>query len=146
MSASNGHTKEEDDKSELLLQKLVELSKTVCTKYPSDVDYRYFCSYPEFNDESNSLSNNILTTLNKLCQFVNPNGNDTVDLLSERNEYLRWQTISDSADHCIEQVDLCLDQIKEQNINQSLNSLEKHNYNQQNSYKQSRLFVVMYTV
>ena len=130
----------EQDKTQILISKLVKLVKTTDEKYPSGTDYRYFNSYPSFNQQSDDLSKNVLNLLNKLCQFVHPNRN-AIDLSSESNEYLRWQTISDSADHCIEQVDVCLDQIKEQHNNQSLGNNNNHNISP--SHKaQNRLFAV----
>eukprot|EP01084_Bolivina_argentea_P049418 90893_1 len=143
MSESKQTDEAETDKTQLIISKLVRLSSTTTDKYPSGTDYRYFCSYPSFTEQSNNLSNNVLTLLNKLCNFASPNTNQ-IDLLSENNEYLRWQTISDSADHCMEQVDICLDQIKEETNNPSLSNNNNHNYNNSNSssskHKQNKLF------
>ena len=127
------------DKTQILISKLVKLVKTTDDKYPSGTDYRYFNSYPSFRQQSDDLSKNVLTLLSKLCQFVHPNNNNAMNLSSESNEFIRWQTISDSADHCIEQVDVCLDQIKEQQNNQSLGN---HNQSSSTSKQQNRLFAV----
>eukprot|EP01083_Nonionella_stella_P036112 98542_1 len=128
-------TENKEDRTQEVISKLVKICKTANDKYPSGTDYRYFCSYPSFNEQSNNLSKNVLQMLNKLCNFVNPNDNQ-IDLLSENNEYLRWQTISDSADHCIEKVDLSLDNIREQNNHQTLHngtaSKATHSSNKQN--------------
>ena len=146
MADTQNEEESDIDQTQILISKLARFTKTANDKYPSGTDYSYFTSYPKFNEQSNKLSGDILNLLNKLCNFVNPNDKE-IKLTSERNEYLRWQIISDSADHCIEKVDTCLDRVREQNMNQSLNNNHNGHYNNNNkinssSNKQNRLFAV----
>lgn len=143
-ATDNKDDESEIDETQILISRLAKFCKTANDKYPSGTDHSYFSSYPKFNEQSNELSNDILNLLDKVCNFTNSN-NRTIRIASEKNEYLRWQTISDSADHCIEQVDTNLDKVREQNMNQSLNNgnihYNNHN-NKQSSNKQNRLFAV----
>ena len=149
MSVSKNKDNElEIDETQILIPKLAKFCKTANDKYPLGTDHSYFSSYPTFNEQSNKLSNKILNLLEKVCNFTNPN-NAEIRISSESNEYLRWQTISDSADYCIEQVDTNLDKVREQNMNQSLNN-SNNQYNNHNnkrassSNKQNRLFSVKF--
>ena len=132
------------DLTQELIAKSVKLSKTAQNKYPSGSDHRFFSSYPAFNEQSKALSEDVLSTLNKLCNHLTPS--DAKINLSDNGDYEKWQIISDAADHCIEMVDGAVDAIKQQHDNISLQSngiMSSHSpHSAASSIKSNRLFSV----
>lgn len=144
MALSNGNIGR--DLTQQLIAKSVKLSKTAQDKYPSGSDHRFFSSYPAFHEQSKALSEEVLNTLNKLCNHLNPN--DTKISLHDTGDYAKWQIISDAADHCIEMVDTALDSMQTQTDNSSLqsNGIPTHSpRSASSSLKSNRLFSVQFS-
>ncbi|ETO07636.1 hypothetical protein RFI_29756, partial [Reticulomyxa filosa] len=89
-------------------------------KLPTGTDFRFYSSYSSFRGETQKLSQRILEMLDHMCGFMN----SKQKLANAKDSIEKREIFEDISDHCFEQIDISLDQIRSLQKNKELKKNE----------------------
>lgn len=122
-----------------LFKKLIAGSRA-SNEIPEAEDFKYYKSYPTFKGQVENISERVLSLLDKLASFANPE-HEAASIVTADDDGNRFNVLVENVDHVLEQCDLHLDDMLGLSITEpAKGSVTKH-FNNLSNKRRSKILM-----